>query len=166
VDECFHDFYRSRKHYVPDPEIDIKLLIARHMEMGIHHHLPNRPENQKEERTLDCWAEGHKKLAKGYLDSLARDRAQYFAYKSSLELASHQNQSIEEIIEQIKKDSQSRVATGPDTQQWRERLEEMDGNGNGNELDDDEMAYGYDQQNNVEVDDEYRRMRLTNAWSH
>lgn len=164
MDECFHDFYRSRKHYIPDPEIDIKLLIARHTEMGIHCYVPNRPENQKEERTLDCWAEGHKKLAKGYLDSLAQDRAQYFAYKSSLELASNQNQSIEEIIEQIKKDSQRKVATSPNTRRWQERLDDMDGNGN--ELDDDEMAYGYDQQDDAEVDNEYRRMRLTNAWSH
>jgi hypothetical protein len=165
VDERFHDFYRSRKHYVPDPEEDIKLLMARHKERNIHQYLPNRPATQQEERTHDSWEIGHKKLTEGYLDGLAQDRAQFLAYRSTLELSSHQNHSIEDIINAIKTDSQNATDIGPNTQQrLLERLQQFEGNENG--LDEDELAYGYDQQGDLEGDDELRRLRLTDAWKN
>ncbi|KAF8593162.1 hypothetical protein BDV93DRAFT_395927, partial [Ceratobasidium sp. AG-I] len=65
VDESFHDFYRSRKHYIPDPENDIKMLMARHATLNIHKHNPDRPGHQQETRTVDCFALGQTKLANG-----------------------------------------------------------------------------------------------------
>ncbi|KAF8600639.1 hypothetical protein BDV93DRAFT_446968 [Ceratobasidium sp. AG-I] len=101
IDEHFHDFYRSRKHYVPNPEPDIRLLMARHAEMKIHEYEPNRPGSDRNNRTTNCAELGRVKvLERGYLEALGAERAQYMSYASSLQFAAHLDMSIEDAMKE------------------------------------------------------------------
>ncbi|QRV74650.1 hypothetical protein RhiJN_02665 [Ceratobasidium sp. AG-Ba] len=119
VDECFHDFYRSRKHYVPDPEPDIALLMLRHAERKIFEKDSEHPSDEPEKRTVDCWENGVTKLSKGYLDKLAQERTQYLAYRSNLEIYERDGHSDEQIINLIKRDSISH--TKKTSWEWKKR---------------------------------------------
>ncbi|KAG8687592.1 hypothetical protein FRC11_006935 [Ceratobasidium sp. 423] len=101
MDENFHDFYRSRKHYVPDPEEDIKILLKRHAERHIHAETTQRPvETTPEKWQQDCFAMGRVKIdEKNYLGAVAQERIEYFANLSQLEIAKHDGISIEEAIQ-------------------------------------------------------------------
>ncbi|KAG9075731.1 hypothetical protein FS749_012574 [Ceratobasidium sp. UAMH 11750] len=102
IDECFHNFYRSRKHYVPDAEQDINLFIARHNELKIHEYNPNRPETKKEKRAHDCFAAGRVNIMeKNYLGQLALEREQYLRNRSTLDLAQHMDVPLEETLQQM-----------------------------------------------------------------
>ncbi|KAG8712321.1 hypothetical protein FRC09_019994 [Ceratobasidium sp. 395] len=100
VEENFHDYYRSKKHYTPSSEKDIKLFIARHKELGIYHYNPNRPENKTEKRAHDCVAVGRVNIMeKNYLGQLALEREQYFGSRSRLNRPRYKNLPKEETIQ-------------------------------------------------------------------
>jgi hypothetical protein len=98
MDECFHDFYRSRMHIEPSAEPDIALLIERHKQERIFQSIPERVAK----RTIDCMELGQNKIAHSeYLTLLAAKRAQYFAYTSSLEIGKINNLPIGEAVRAV-----------------------------------------------------------------
>jgi hypothetical protein len=103
VDECFHDFYRSRKHYIPDPEDDIKLFMARHAELKVHEHIQNRLESKIEKHAHNCFEAGRVNImAKKYLEELGVKREQYFGFITNVEQAKSKGTPIEEILAQMR----------------------------------------------------------------
>jgi hypothetical protein len=102
MDESFHDFYRSRKHYIPDPEQDIALFIARQHELKVHEHDPNRPGAQKERLGHDCFEVGRANIMeKRYLEQLGVEREQYYSFRSTLEGAQYKDKPLEQVLEQM-----------------------------------------------------------------
>lgn len=162
VDECFHDFYRSRKHYVPDAEPDIRLLLKRHAELKFNEYRPEQPQGKQVKRMHDCWEAGRVKVfEKDYLGSLAQERAAYLTYSSSLELASHTELSIEQIIEQMRQDSQHTTTNPKSTQ--HQMLSAMRREDN----EDNELVYDFNQTEENEQGGsayEEQRHRLADAW--
>ncbi|KAF8593811.1 hypothetical protein BDV93DRAFT_460269 [Ceratobasidium sp. AG-I] len=165
VDECFHDFYRSRRHYVPDPEQDIKLLIARHTTSKIHEHQADPTKVKQDKRTVDCSAAGRVKLANKYLDGLAQERTRYLTYSSTLEIARHEGQSVDEIINKIRENSELRDASAlpRSLQGLANTLQQAEED----EIDEDELLFEDNEQERM-GQDEYEAMRhqLTNLWDY
>ncbi|CUA71308.1 hypothetical protein RSOLAG22IIIB_09487 [Rhizoctonia solani] len=139
MDESFHDFYRSRKHYVHDAEEDIKLLLKRHAERHIHKPTPDSTTGkEKEKRLRDCFAMGRVKIEdKKYLDAVTRERIEYFSNLSVLEISERENISLEEAIQMKRREG----ATG--TRVKRKAGSHMDELGEEN---DEDRLYGYDLQ--------------------
>jgi hypothetical protein len=102
VDESFHDFYRSRKHYIPDPEGDIKLFIARQEELKVHKYDTNRPEAKKEQPGHDCYEVGRVNIMeKRYLEQLGVERNQYYGLRSTLESTQYKDKPLDEVLKQM-----------------------------------------------------------------
>jgi hypothetical protein len=98
MDECFHDFYRSRMHVDPSAEPDIALLIERHKRERIFESVPTRVAK----RATDCMEVGLNKIAHtDYLIVLAAERAQYFAYTSALEIGKANNLPMGEAVRAV-----------------------------------------------------------------
>ncbi|EUC55210.1 hypothetical protein RSOL_100940, partial [Rhizoctonia solani AG-3 Rhs1AP] len=154
MDENFHDFYRSRKHYVPDPEEDIKLLLKRHAERRIHAETPERPaEAVQEKRHHDCFATGRVKIdEKGYLDAVAQERIEYFSNLSPLEIAKHDNISMEEAIQLKRREGMKAKGVTPQNTNNDTYIDEM------LEENAEDLLYGYEQVDEEEYEDIRHRL--------
>lgn len=146
MDEHFHDFYRSRKHYVPDPEEDITLLMKRHAERRIHLETNQDQVTTPEKRLHDCFITGRTKIVdKKYLDAVARERIEYFSNLSLLEIAEHDDITIEDAI-QLKrregiKDNNNSVRNNTEG-----GLDEL------GEENDEDLLYGYTETSEEDLD--------------